>query len=487
MLRKFFVFLFIAIWIGGYAKQSDIFTITHHSKTLNRQKNFYAYIPADAKPGERFPVLYVLHGAYGSYTDWVTRTNIEDLAENYRMILIFPDGGEFGWYVDSPIERASRYESYIVKELVPEIDRIFPTVASRDGRGIMGLSMGGHGAFLLAAKYPEIFGSASSMSGILKLTNHPDKWHIAGRLGKLEENRSVWEANSVWEQAERFKDKNVLLLFDCGTSDTVTGAIEDNRQLHQRLCELKIPHIWRELPGTHSWDYWQAQLEEHLNFHQAAMVNVTPNLGQWRELYFKRIGEFLRENALLTLESKTAPAICLLGSSTMQGFPQELLPGYRIFNRGISADTLGIGTRGISHRLEASVFDMQPDFVFIKNGRNDLGNRHRTGEPSIEQMINEYEKIVLKIRERLPATKVIIITCAPVRDNYAHLATAVHSFNMQLKNMAQKHKITVIDLYSTLVGNDGLLRPEYSHDGLHLTRSGYEIMAKLMLETIETR
>ncbi|MCX7765805.1 MAG: alpha/beta hydrolase-fold protein, partial [Candidatus Sumerlaeia bacterium] len=150
LIRRTFIFLFLWVWIGSYARQTDIISITHHSKTLNRQKNFYVYIPPDAQPGEKFPVLYVLHGAYGNYTDWVMRTNIEDLAENYRMILIFPDGGEFGWYVDSPIERDSQYESYIAKELVPEVDRIFPTVASREGRGIMGLSMGGHGALLLA-------------------------------------------------------------------------------------------------------------------------------------------------------------------------------------------------------------------------------------------------------------------------------------------------------------------------------------------------
>lgn len=479
-LSILFLLVLVIISSVAFAGQSDILTITHFSKTLNKEKTFQVYIPPDAKAGERFPVLYVLHGAYGCYSDWVSRTSIEDLADNYRMILVFPDGSEFGWYVDSPIERDSQYETYIAKELVDEIDLLFPTVASREGRGIMGLSMGGHGALLLAAKHPDVFGSASSLSGILKITNHPDKWHIAGRLGDYEKNRKIWEQNSVWEQAERFKNANVQLLFDCGSSDTITGAIFDSRQLHDRLVALGVPHIWREMPGTHSWTYWDIHLEEHLNFHQSAMVNVTPNLGKWREHYFKRLTEFFKENAQICINPPTRPTICLLGSSSMEKFPVELLKGYRVFNRGISADTLGIGSRGISHRLESSVFDMRPDFVFIMNGRNDLGNRYRTGEPSIARMIEEYKKIVLTIRTRLPKTELIIITCPPVRDRYAHLATSTRSFNMELINMAKSLNVPVLDLYKALVDKNGLLKPEYSHDGLHLSNAGYEVMAQMM-------
>ncbi|MCK4818989.1 esterase family protein, partial [bacterium] len=257
MKKLILLLLFVIAFSAVFAGQNDILTITHYSESLNREKTFQIYFPPDAKGDERFPVLFVLHGAYGSYRDWVNRTNIEDLADNYRMILVFPDGGEFGWYVDSPIEQDSQYESYVAVELVSEIDRLFPTIASRKGRGIMGLSMGGHGALLLAAKHPDVFGSASSMSGILKITDHPEKWHIAGRLGELEKNRKAWKANSVWDQAKRFKKANVELLFDCGTSDTITGAIGDSRQLHERLVSLKVPHIWREMVGTHSWNYWR--------------------------------------------------------------------------------------------------------------------------------------------------------------------------------------------------------------------------------------
>jgi len=413
---------------------------------------------------------------------------VEDLADNYRMILVFPDGSPFGWYVDSPVEKNMQYETYVSGELVQLVDTLFPTVGAREGRGIMGLSMGGHGALLLAARHPDLFGSASSLSGILKITNHPDKWHIAGRLGPMEENREAWVNNSVWDQAERFRDAGVRILFDCGEEDTKTGAIGDNRDMNQRLKELSIPHIWREMPGTHSWKYWDKHLGEHLNFHQAAMLSVTPDLGRWTKLYFERLGGFLEENAQISINKPgDSPGVCLLGSSSVQQFPAGLLPGYTVYNRGIAADHLGIGARGLSRRLESSVFDMMPEYVFILNGRNDLGDRHRTREPSIERMIQEYDEILGALRERRPEMKVFIVTCPSVRGKYAHLATPVHSYNMELKTLAKKHEMGVVDLYKALVDEDKLLKGEFSRDGLHITDSGREIWAGLMLEAMKEK
>src|SRR5690606_19409998 len=173
-------------------------------------------------------------------------------------------GGEFGWYLDSPTLPESQYESYIIDELMPDVAERFPVHDS--ARGIMGLSMGGHGAMILSARHPGLFQSASSSSGILKLTNHGHKWEIEKRLGSIEENRDRGAAHSVWDQPEVYKTAGMRLVFDCGEDDTGTGAIEDNRMLHKRFVDLGIPHIWREHAGTHSWDYWRDHLNEHLVF-----------------------------------------------------------------------------------------------------------------------------------------------------------------------------------------------------------------------------
>jgi S-formylglutathione hydrolase FrmB len=84
MKKLFMFFLFIVITISIWAGQNDILTITHFSTSLNQEKTFKVYFPPDAKADEKFPVLFVLHGAYGNYANWVDKTNIEDLADNSR-------------------------------------------------------------------------------------------------------------------------------------------------------------------------------------------------------------------------------------------------------------------------------------------------------------------------------------------------------------------------------------------------------------------
>jgi len=471
---------------AAWGRPHDLRTVTHWSEALGREATFGVYVPADLKPLTRYPVLFVLHGAYGSHTDWPKLTDVLVQADRYQMILVFPDGGEFGWYVDSPIDAASHYESYITRDLVAEVDRLLPTVGTRTGRGIMGLSMGGHGALSLAAKHPELFGSASSLSGILRLTNHPDKWEIALRLGTMEESATQWKANSVYDLAERLKGAQVSLLMDCGVSDEATGAIVDNRETHARLKELGVPHIYREFPGGHSWAYWQEHLPQHLNFHQAAMAEATASLEKWPLHYFKRLAAFAAENALATLrERPSLPVVAMVGSSSTEGFPAAMLPGYAIVNRGISSDTLGIGPRGVSRRLEESVFDLRPDVVVIKEGRNDLGDRARGGSPSLEAMVAEYAKILGTIKERLPETRVILCTAAPVGGRFAHLADSIVAWNVEVRHLAKTHGATLVDLHPKLVGANGLFREELTNDGLHLTKAGNEIWADQLLEALQ--
>lgn len=242
--------------------------VTIDSDAMGGEATFRVIVPPEQTINEYFPVIYVLHGAYGSYTDWPENSDAARMAVEHGVILVFPDGGEFGWYVDDDDDEAMQYETFIIEELIPYVDRYFPTDPRASRRAIMGLSMGGHGAITLAAKHPEIFNSASSLSGILNLTNHPESWEIAERLGSYEENQERWEANSAYHLAENLKESGIHLFFDCGIDDTATGAITDNREFHQRLTELGIPHIWKEKPGSHDWDYWSSHLAEHIEFHK---------------------------------------------------------------------------------------------------------------------------------------------------------------------------------------------------------------------------
>lgn len=467
---------------------------SHESALLGKKKEYYIYVPPTEDPAERFPVVYVLHGKWGAHNDWPERGQAAAVAQRYRMILVFPDGEQFSWYLDSPVMPESQYFSYITEELPAHIDATYPTVASREGRAIMGLSMGGHGALNAAAKRPELYASASSLSGVLRLANHPDREDVAERLGPMDEFPGRWMKYSVYDIAPLFADNGVQIMFDCGEDDTKTKVIYDNRDLHARLTELNIPHIWREHPGTHSWEYWTEHLPEHLNFHQAAMIEAQEQ-PRWVQHYFRRLAEFYAENAAFELEQPAGDTVLasLLGSSGIEGLRPELLPEtlpdgtpLRFFNRGIGSDRLGIDARGLSRRLEVSVFDFSPHVVIISNGTNDIGELHRSadGQPTITRMAEEYQEIVRTIKSRLPETAILITACPPVTGRFSHLADSLVALNAELERIAEEEGASFVDLHAATVGEDGLLKEEYSADGLHFTRAGKVLAVDMILQAL---
>lgn len=249
------------------AQSGNLITVSHHSPSLGREATFEVFLPGGEPPAEGWPVLYLLHGAFGGYRDWTQNTNVESIAGAARVMLVLPDGGEFGWYLDSPVEPESQRESYIIRDLIPLVDEGFPTRRDRAGRGICGLSMGGHGAISLATKHPHLFASASSLSGIMVLQNHIDRWELLRRLPDYQTSPEYWEPHSCLTLAPRLVGTDLRLMLDCGDSDLETGATQDNRIYHARLTELGVPHVFHEHPGGHSWEYWGEHIGEHVRWH----------------------------------------------------------------------------------------------------------------------------------------------------------------------------------------------------------------------------
>ncbi len=211
-----------------------------------------------------FPVLYLLHGAGGTYKDWITTVPaLKKYADQYQIIIACPDGANTSWYFDSPIDSTMQYETYVAKELVAALDKEYKTKIGRDGRAISGLSMGGHGAFYLAFRHPEVWGAAGSMSGGLDIRPFPDNWDIAKRLGTYADSPEVWNENTVINMVDGLKEKNLKLIFDCGTEDFF---YEVNKNMQQKLVEANIPHEFIEQAGAHNWAYWANAIKAQLVF-----------------------------------------------------------------------------------------------------------------------------------------------------------------------------------------------------------------------------
>lgn len=242
------------------------------SKLMDRQMPYRVILPSgysDAKnSSKRYPTIYLLHGLTGHYDNWTTQTGLAKYAETYQIIIVTPEGDN-GWYTDSVSNPNEKYESYIVKELVPEIDSKFRTISDRAHRAIGGLSMGGYGAIKFGLKYPGMFRLAGSFSGALRAAQFSEK--NSGAIGKAianifgPEGSEIRLNNDIFRLVtditpEKVKDLPFIYL-DCGTEDFIFSQSRDFSAL---LIEKKIPHEFRELPGGHTWPYWDRQVQEFL-------------------------------------------------------------------------------------------------------------------------------------------------------------------------------------------------------------------------------
>ena len=246
------------------AWSATVSTIAIPSKGMNKDVPVTVILPdASQKEGTRLPVLYLLHGYGNNNGSWLEKTSVRDLADQYGVIVVCPDGGFSSWYFDSPEDPSYRYETFVSKELIAEVDKRFPTLPRRESRAIAGLSMGGHGAFYLAFRHPEVFGTAVSFSGGVDLRPFPNNWDIAKRLGSLQEHPDRWKENSVITLAEKVTPGEQAISIDCGVDDFF---IPVNRNLHALLLERHVPHDYTERPGEHKWPYWANALRYQMLF-----------------------------------------------------------------------------------------------------------------------------------------------------------------------------------------------------------------------------
>ncbi len=196
--------------------------------------------------------------------------------------------------------------------------------------------------------------------------------------------------------------------------------------------------------------------------------------GKWERHYYVRVAEFKKEN-------DAARNIVMVGSSHVEGFKaDELLPGRRVVNRGISADRIGIDDRGVLHRLDSSVFDCNPGFIILQNGANDLGELWRNGTPSVDQVETCYREVVKRIRTRCPDAPLLIVGLFPTRDKYADLVPFITEFNKRLTKVAADFDCPLMDVYTPFADSEGLLREELSRDGLHFNEAGYRLWAEMI-------
>ncbi len=260
--------------------------------------------PEDYQPGERYPVLYLLHGAAGNHRDWQTIGAVERVVDQARtehdlppFLVVMPDAGEFGFYSDwygvdvdghNGSGPAPAWTTYHIDELIPWVDAHLPTIPERRARAVAGLSMGGFGAMTYATRFPDLFAAAGSFSGAV----NPSYGYPAGNAfitgasapftgrgfdqciwGEFATQEVRWLATDPTYLAGNLEGAGLELYVASGGGDAerpqglVTDPVEEAIYLmSQAFVDALDEHAVEVTEdfyaeGGHDWQYWQRDLE----------------------------------------------------------------------------------------------------------------------------------------------------------------------------------------------------------------------------------
>lgn len=220
-----------------------------------------------------YKTLYLLHGIFGNYTDWVSGTKIQRWAEEKDLAVVMPSGDNM-FYVDQE-DSHNFYGQFIGKELVDMTRKMFPLSRKREDTYIAGLSMGGYGALRNGLKYSETFGCIASLSGAMVVDHIAERTDdvpffidsrsfarsIFGDLDKAEES----DKNPKWlvkKLKEEGKDIPRIYL-TCGLQDSLLKA---NREMRDFLKEQGADVTYVEGEGAHEWDFWNRSIKDVLEW-----------------------------------------------------------------------------------------------------------------------------------------------------------------------------------------------------------------------------
>ena len=249
------------------------------SQTLMRTVPIQVVLPVDkfswdgARPEGPFPTLYLLHGIFGNYTDWVSGTRIQRWAEEHNLAVVMPSGDN-RFYVDQP-DTQDLYGEFIGSELVDITRRMFPLSRKREDTFIGGLSMGGYGALRNGLKNSDTFGYIGAFSSAIITEHVTDRTNDAPRyietrkyaeqiLGDLDQavesdKNPRWMLRKLKEEGKEIPG----IFMTCGKQDSLLGQ---NREFRDFLVSEGVPVAYEEWDGGHEWDFWNASVRKLLDW-----------------------------------------------------------------------------------------------------------------------------------------------------------------------------------------------------------------------------
>lgn len=260
----------------------------------------------DSEPTRRWPVAYFLAGMQNTYRSFNGLVHGVALTEGFPAIVVSPNGDSGYWsdWWNGGAEGPPEYESFVIDQLIPLIDEEFRTIPDRAHRAIAGVSMGGYGSMMLAARHPDLFADAATLSGAVD-SNRPELSAALSAGSSLQgaapdaingpraTQEVRWHGHNPTDLAANLRGLNLQVRTANGTLnpaigedplsvDTVSCAIEagvhdGTVSFNQKLDELGIPHLWKEYgPGCHTPENFEREISATLEVFAEQFAHPAP-------------------------------------------------------------------------------------------------------------------------------------------------------------------------------------------------------------------
>ena len=188
-----------------------------------------------------------------------------------------------------------------------------------------------------------------------------------------------------------------------------------------------------------------------------------------REYYAAKLALYREENERY---ADYEVDVAFLGDSLTDGYDlAAYYPQYTVVNRGIGGET----SHGLEARLAVSLYDLKPKVAVILIGGNNL-----------DTMMENYERMLVSVKEALPNTKVVLVSLTAMGGNYAEKNALASYNNVIIKKLAVKHGFAFVDVYTPLFDLAvGEIAADYTSDSVHLTPRGYEILTSAITPALD--
>ena len=235
--------------------------ITFHSAALGREMPYRVYLPANLPRNRRLPVVYLLHGAGDNFRSWSNQSNAAQYA-GQGIILVMPEG-DLSYYMNAVEAPQEKYEDYITKDLIADVESRFPAEDNRQGRAIIGISMGGLAAVDYAMIHPGLYAFAGGLSPAVDI---PTRRFTLKRAGQWWRFRTIFgpvgsEERMARDPFELARTANPQLTpYIYMTAGEQEPLLEPITRFAARLKQRGFAYEFHTGPGGHDWAEWNEQV-----------------------------------------------------------------------------------------------------------------------------------------------------------------------------------------------------------------------------------